>query len=333
VTTDAFAAWLGAEVLRDDALFNAALVGFGAFGFVHGLMLETVPAFLLQEFLADRVPYGPALRQAMSSLNLEALRRLTPLPAESPGRELYHLELIVNLHHLAENDANRGVYLKTYYRLPRPSDYRPEPFRNDRGHTYGDDTLAFIQQVLDRLGPGLNALLVPALVNQLFPMTFKAVQSEPRSMGETFNNTRFRGQVCSSAIAVAAADAFRVLDEIIRLNRQSPFPGGVALRYVKGGQATLGFTRFADTCVLELDGLDAPMSRRFLKSLWETMQKQGIACTVHWGKINEFVDAADVQWMYGRERIESWLACRARLLDATARKVFSNGFMQQCGLG
>ncbi|MDP3767424.1 MAG: FAD-binding protein, partial [Dehalococcoidia bacterium] len=48
VVTDAFIAKLGAEPLRDDAVFNAALVGLGSFGFIHGAVIETDPIFLLE---------------------------------------------------------------------------------------------------------------------------------------------------------------------------------------------------------------------------------------------------------------------------------------------
>ena len=35
----AFAESIGAESIKDDTLFNAALVGFGSFGIIHGVMI------------------------------------------------------------------------------------------------------------------------------------------------------------------------------------------------------------------------------------------------------------------------------------------------------
>ncbi|MDQ6608256.1 MAG: FAD-binding protein, partial [Bacteroidota bacterium] len=43
VVTDIFIQKIGAELIRDDILFNAALVSFGCFGFIHGVMIETAP--------------------------------------------------------------------------------------------------------------------------------------------------------------------------------------------------------------------------------------------------------------------------------------------------
>ena len=42
IVTDAFVAMLGAELVRDDAMFNAALVSFGSFGIVHAVLFEAV---------------------------------------------------------------------------------------------------------------------------------------------------------------------------------------------------------------------------------------------------------------------------------------------------
>ena len=68
VASDDFINWLGAEAIKDDELFNAAVVSFGSFGFIHGILLETEPIFLLEQFRAGNIVYNDALRFAMNNL-------------------------------------------------------------------------------------------------------------------------------------------------------------------------------------------------------------------------------------------------------------------------
>ena len=49
VASDQFIKWLDAEVIRDDHMFNAAVVSFGSFGVIHGVVIETEPIFLLEQ--------------------------------------------------------------------------------------------------------------------------------------------------------------------------------------------------------------------------------------------------------------------------------------------
>jgi hypothetical protein len=116
------------------------------------------------------------------------------------------------------------------------------------------------------------------------------------------------------------------------LNGETPFPGAVALRFVKGTKALMGFTHFEKTCVLEMDGVDSKTSRNFFEKMWNKLDELNIPFTMHWGKINFGLTAARVEKMYGANNIALWKGCRKQLLDADARKVFSNDFIKRCGL-
>ncbi|MOA38620.1 hypothetical protein D3C78_1603250 [compost metagenome] len=94
----------------------------------------------------------------------------------------------------------------------------------------------------------------------------------------------------------------------------------------------LGFTHFPQTCVLELDGVDAPGSRDFFKKVWQRLEELGIPYTLHWGKINFLLSPERVRKMYGNENVDKWLASRNALLTPECRKVFNNKFLEQCGL-
>jgi hypothetical protein len=330
-----FTDWLGvasADVHRDDELFNAALVSFGSFGFIHGVLLETEPLFLLEDFSAYRVPYGPAVQQLMTKLDLTGLHPWLQLPLQDPTRQPYHLTVIINPHQFDLTGTNpaHGVFVQLLFKAPHRSDYprRPAPAP---GFTYGDSTLGLIETVLNHLG-NLGAAVVPTLVNKLYPLAFANTHGTAGTMSETFDNTNIRGKAASAAIGIANHDVPRVLVEIQALNKQTPFPGVLGLRFVKGTKATLGFTRFPVTAVLEFDGVEAKVTRQFLEQMWARLEALNINYTLHWGKINFNLTPARLRKMYGDAAVNQWLGSRQRLLDAPTRRVFTNAFMERCGL-
>jgi hypothetical protein len=330
VASDDFIKWLGAEPIKDDDMFNAAVVSFGSFGFIHGILIETEPIFLLEQYRTGNIVYNDALKQAMNHLDFSAILNELPAPPVAPGKELYHFEILVNLQMFEPNNPQKGVYFKTMYKVPHRDDYT-KIVDDDRGFTYGDDLLGVMQTILDALGPGLSSLLVPGLVNKLFPLAFTANVSMTGTLGETFSNTKFRGKAASAAIGVHTADASTVLEEIVAINKDFPFAGALALRYVKGTDALLGFTHFDKTCIMELDGVDSKLSRTFIEKVWVRLEELSIPFTMHWGKFNFNLNPDLLQKMYG-ENLVKWKACRRSLLSNDAQKVFTNDFMVQCGL-
>ena len=113
----------------------------------------------------------------------------------------------------------------------------------------------------------------------------------------------------SAAIGIDASNASRVIEEIVSINKKNPFPGGIALRYVKGTEALLGFTHFHKTCIIELDGVDSGVSRTFFKKVWDRLEELDIPYTLHWGKINFNLNPTLLQKMYG-DNIAIWKECR-----------------------
>lgn len=330
VASPEFINWLGAELIRDDEMFNAAVISFGSFGLVNGVMMETDPLFLLEEHRLDMLPYNNALIKVVSALDFSELAPLLPVPMDDPVKKLYHLEMIVNPHHFRRNSRKKGVYVRLLYTLPYRDDYPKVP-RDDNGFMYGDDTLGVIETILDTIG-AVTPLLVPPLVNKLFPLAFKANGPALGTLGDIFINTRFRGQAASAATAIPMERIDEVMDIILKINSGTPFPGALACRFVKGTAATLGFTRYEHTCVLEMDGVDAAVSRDFFRNVWKALEEAAIPFTLHWGKLNFILNEALVRKMYGDDNVDSWINCRHQLMDEPTRKVFTNDFMQQCGL-
>jgi hypothetical protein len=331
--SDEFIHALGATAIRDDATFNAAIVSFGSFGIIHGMLIETEPLFLLQEFRFDNVAYTDQLTAALGSLDVNKLRGLLPgLPLESAAMKLYHLEINLNPFSFEKNNPAKGIYVRTFYKVPCPPDYVPDHDPLASAKTYGDDLTGIVSRVLDAAGPVLDRLIIGPLVNALFKTALRAAAPAPQTIGEIFRYTRFRGQIASAAFAIDVKDISAVLDEVLAVNAVNPFAGGIALRFVKGTAATIGFTRFANTCVVEMDGIDAPLTRKFFESVWNRLEKANLPYTLHWGKLNFILTEQRLQRMYGADKINSWKTCRQALLDGPTRRVFTNDFMKQCGL-
>ena len=330
VASDEFVSWLGAELVRNDDAFNSAVVGFGSFGFIHGVLLETEPIYLLKKSVRGPVAYNQQLRDAINTWDFSSIQHLLPYPLDSPDHKLYHFEVVVNPHRFAPEQEDKGVYVKTIYKVPYTPDY-PKPVDNSR-FQYGDELLGVMQAVLDHIGKPLRQKLIPPMVNKLFPLAYAAAEEMTGTIGEQFNNTKFRGKAASAAMAINSSDASRAIEEIVAINKKRAFAGALALRFIKGTQATLGFTHFNKTCVLEMDGVESRSSRRFFQNVWNHFEELGIPYTLHWGKINFILDSERVLRMYGETAVNKWKGSREALLDANTRKVFTNPFMQQCGL-
>ena len=105
----------------------------------------------------------------------------------------------------------------------------------------------------------------------------------------------------------------------------------IALRFVPGTRATLGFTRFPATCIIDIDGPYSTRTRSYFARIWQAMHDSGIPYGLHWGKVIG-LSMAETRRLYG-DRVDRWVTARRQLLpDATIREVFRNDFLDELGL-
>lgn len=313
LVTPAFATALGADLLQDDALFDAALVSFGSFGIIHGLLIEVEPIFLLEAY-RRRLPLNESLWQAMSALTFDAPE--LPYPGERP----YHFQVVLNPH-----DVAAGVYVTIMYKRPYRDDY-PRPSQGSGRFGPGDDAPAFIGLLSD-----LVPASIPALTQGILDSAYSPYEKQEGTLAEIFTNTDIQGRVASAAVGVSLDHARQALETVLAEHDASgPAAVVVALRYVQGSMATLAFTSFPSTCVIEIDGAQSGRTSQFYDRLWERLDRQGIPYTFHWGKQNN-LDAARLRQFYG-QRVERWLEARQRLLGVPERRLFSNDFLERLGL-
>jgi len=316
VTSSLFINRLGATLVRDDAIFNAAVVSFGSMGFIHAVVIETEPLYVL-EMSRFRVPIDGALRRALTTLDLSAVR--LPHPDEAP----LHFEALVNAH-----DIDGGAYITTMYRRPGDTPYTP-PSTDAPAFGPGDDILGVIGAVANLL-PGPVPAIINGLASQFYKTTERPVWG---THGEIFSGTDVRHGATSTEIGVALEDTAAALEVTLEAERAAgPFAGFIAMRFVRGSDATLAFTRFPMTCTIELPGAETRDTLRFFEATFNGLERAGIAHTLHWGQVGNY-SPQKVLSMYGPARVDSWKRARAFLLDEPARAVFANDFVKMCGLG
>jgi hypothetical protein len=313
VVTPAFAAALGAELWRDDALFEAALVSFGSFGILHGLLIEAEPLFLLEAY-RQRLRLTEPLWQAISTLTFD----VPTLP--HPGERPYHWQVVFNPHDLAG-----GGYVTVMYKRPYRDDYTPPP-RTPGRFGPGDDAPAFIGLLTD-----LVPAAIPQLTQEILTSAYAPYDKQEGTLAEIFSNTDLRGRLASTAIGVSLDHARETVEAVLAEHAQrDPAAVVVSLRYVQGSSATLAFTHFPTTCVLEIDGVQSSRTNDFYTRVWARLERQGIPYTFHWGKQHN-LDAVRVRRLYGL-RVEDWLAARRQLLGAAERRLFANALLERLAL-
>ena len=332
VTSPVFHQKIGAEVIIDDDLFNAALVSFGSFGVIHGVLLDIEDKFLLEQKLA-RVPFDSDMEKAVTLGDLSAIQRHLKYPLSDNDHALYHFEMAINPHDFEYNNAKKGVYVRSMYKVHNTDLPRRNPI--EKRYTYGDDTLGLMQAVLDSVETSfgfINRALIPKLVNALFDVAYDRPEEATGTIGETFNTTKFRGKLFSAAFGIEIKDVKKVTDVILTINKKTKLAGVMAFRFVKGTKATLGFTKWENSCVLELDGADASINYQFMNEMAAELERNSIDFTLHWGKINRLLDRRLVNKMYGEESVSQWKKQRSRIMHQDVQKMFNNEFMQACGL-
>ncbi|CAN5618589.1 hypothetical protein BH10BAC3_BH10BAC3_39410 [soil metagenome] len=315
VVSESFIRNLDTELIRDDDLFDAALVSVGAFGIIHGVLIETEDLYLLECYMR-RMPYNDSLKRLMTTLDFTDSE--LPFGSERP----YHFAVSLNPY-----DMDGGAYVYSFYKRPYHEDYVRHVNPDPNGLGPGDDGPCFIGKIVHVLPD-----LVPMVVNKALAGALKPYEKVFGTLGEIFNNTTLHGKLLSAAIGVSIEDVNRVADMLLETNQEKgPFLGLFAFRFVKQTKATLGFTRFDHTCVFELDGAFSSDTSNFFREVWKRLDEENISYTTHWGKVNE-LDFDKINKMYGSSNVDAWIEARNKLLDADTMKVFTNPLMKQWGL-
>lgn len=329
----ALARQLEAKYVADDELFNAALVSFGSFGVIHGMLLEVEDAYKLKVYRFSTAWDGE-LRELIGNLDFSNYGEL-PIPFQKP----HHFEILINPFKVSPSDASSDkeeqVFVTIMYKVPEstPGFTCKKTCEGPNKSGFGDGT-----------GKAAAALDFPPVRNLAFPLIASSQigadfdefsqdlkPKEIRTRGEVFGNTTTRGPTASLAIAVKAEDAVTVVDKILKLNEEcGPYPIAVPVRFLAGSSATLGFTQYSPTAVVELDGILSGSAEEIHSKLTSELRDSEIPHSYHWGKLH-LSDENGLRASYG-ERVDRWLTARNRLLNENSRKIFSSNYFSCLGL-
>ncbi len=323
VLKPSLAAALGAAVIRDDALFNAVVVGLGAFGIIHNVIIETRPRFLLESVNIDsdgtgaKLTLDAAMRNVIETLDFDG----HPALQSATGLQPYFFQPIID-----PNSNPPEVLVTLMYEKPWTTGYQPDYNMAASKFGPGFDFLSVIGQLLDIYQDGVP-LFAQIAIAALFD-----TNSRTGSWGEMFGYKTPRTKVASGTVAVPLNRALETLDQLIGINNAiGPTPVVFGCRYVKKSPALLAMNRFDTTFVVSIDGIFNNTTLQFFDQIPQKMEQAGIPFTQHWGKTNGYTPAR-VQNAYGAD-LTAWTDARHQLLpDPGDRALFTNDYMIQRGI-
>ena len=303
-----------ADLIRDDEVFNAAVVSFGTFGIIAAMAIETSPIYHLDFPAISDIPHD------------DLKTKLAGFAAADP--DLYHYEFIFDPH-ARDPVAMEGAAKKVPFDHPRPTPVPRWIVRDKNGYA-----------------PGINILRVVGLLRFLPPRIPTRLQFKQYRKIALLNKVRGTpGQLYTSSIyylegytesafAVSVKDAPKMIDICSAVAREVRLPSIGQVRLCHRSQATLGFTQHAPkTAVFEFGMINDERFPDFERRMDKALRDEGIRYTVHWSK-NSGISPDQLKYMYGAAKIASWKAARRQVFgnDAVLMKMFESDAMVRAGL-
>ena len=311
VASQSLAQRLGARIVRDDDKFNAALVSFGAMGFVMGYIINAEPLYHLESWRRV-VPYDGLVKALMTTLDVDLVPMIVPsLPVHAD--KIWHVEVVLNPH----DPANAYLTIMERWDTNRQLS-APEPVGTS---TPGDDLLS----VIGGLTSALPSSAGPA-TSTLLNMTFGdrgPVVATPRG---TFTAPTVRGAALSVEVGVPHDRSVDAVDLLMSCPEIKKYAGIIACRFVKASSALLAFTQFPVTCTIELPGVKNAHTQHFYDAAYAKFFASDIPVTAHWGQIYPVGD--EILAAYGTN-LHRWLAARRALLSPQMQAVFDHATTPQ----
>lgn len=322
VVNQSWADKFGATLISNDTLFNSALVSFGSFGIIHGVMIETRDQFLLRAYRTIE-PLNADLWDSIGALNFKQAN--LPMPVD----KLYHFEVFFNPN--AGTPPGEAIVMYMFEEDWR-DDYTPPIWHSGTGGLSASG-LDVMGQLVSAL-PMSIAKIIKGPLNDEVRKKF-APYEKVGAIRDLFRGEPTRGKTLACGVGMDhsnAEKALRIAFDKYK-NFGSVLPLLLSVRYVKGTRATLGFTKFPTTCILELDAVNASETQNYIKAVWKGLEDAGIPFTLHWGKFNTYLTGPRVLKMYGQPAVNEWKASRAALMEsADVSRVFDNTFLKSAGL-
>ncbi len=319
---------MDARIIRNDDVFNAALVGLGSMGFIHGVVIEAEDLFLLHRFV-KKVPKTEALKLA-DTLDFSSYNPKIP-GFDYIGVRPFHYKVFINPYNENENEYPvEFIYKMPYYDNYKADFGNPIPFQKQ--FVYLDLIYLFIK--IAEKSPKIIGTLINALKTSILPEEEKTTVGK---LSEIFWDAGFQGKAFACSFGVSHNNSSKALELLAELTREHPVPGIFAMRFVKKSKATLAFSRFPFTCMIEIDGIqwsdqDNLISLKdYSTKIIEVLKNNNFPFTIHWGKNANWEFPSLIKHMYGTN-VKKWKEIRSSLLSKPMQDVFTNNFLKSTKL-
>ena len=342
VLADAVAASFADEVIRDDAVFEDCLVHLGGMGIVNGVVFELVPR---DTFSVVRIK---------RKVGAEWLAHLTAGDFHGVARMLGHdlepayYEVQVDPFDLYNSPALHTLYFRQT--TPPPSREKVEIINVLDGlgaltGLYQSDAIWGAQAAAPAFPPDIFAYYAAYFFKET-PGSTPVGSATWGDLHDTPPKARLRGEIYTSAFALNRTDLVKALAllSVVMPQAYAALPDGrrfrhllYTLRFVSNPAGTMAFTRFAESVVLDMEGLMlSPSSEILGHATCTALDTVHIPYCPHWGKLQP-PTAAKVEQEFGpsddpESRVSRWRATRDRLVPEAARGVLWNKALYEWAL-
>jgi FAD/FMN-containing dehydrogenase len=314
VLNDDFLRNINAERLRDDDVFNAAVVSLGAFGMITAVAIETEKMYQLK------------FRPIRDCCYADLKDRLNHFNYDDPP-DLYHYEFIFDPYSRTKT-VMEAVATKI---PPTPAHRTPKPMwiiRDDKGFAPGDSLPALALKL--HLFAGANTSFQYDLYRKT--CLLNDVTGTPGQL-YTATVSYLKGDT-ECAIGVRIDQAAKMLEISEEVVKQMSLPAIAQVRAVKSTSALLGFTSLSPTTLVFEYGLaNDDTFPAFQEKLLAALEAEQVAYTLHWSK-NAGIDRGRLEKMYGQDRIDRWRKARRQVFqnNESLMQVFDNDHLVRAGL-
>ena len=199
-----FANRINARIIRNDDLFNAALVGLGSFGFIHGIVIEVEDRFLLNRYV-KKIDKNTALQLAQS---MDFKNSNFQIQGETDGSGKpnlpFHYKVFINPY---INDPQYVVEIM--YKKPYRASY-PDPVPRIKTAVYRDLILLF-EHIAGKYKNSIPKL-IKILQTSILPPVDLAVTG---TLGEIFWDANFQGRAYACSVGIDHRDSPKALELLV----------------------------------------------------------------------------------------------------------------------
>jgi hypothetical protein len=328
---DDLAAWFQTQCgfptanLKDDDAFFATQVSLGSLGFVHSVVVETVPLYRLSGRMIPRPLGDAAVFDAIRTMNTKPLH-------PDVGDRPYHFSVLINPYAAA---GSPGLFVGLYWKVG--VDGAPFADPSPAIPMAPSDTANLIASLIKLLDGPLAGPIVEHIISSVLTSQNPAARFPPAFPGQVFGPTTLPpGYGESTEIVVdqaRAVDAIIVVLKAIEAQRQQGrhLLGAIGVRFVPRTRALLGMNVAGMNCYMELGSLrnsDIPLIHQ---ACWKALDDAHIPYTCHWGQQHS-LNPGHLNAYFGA-RFERWKAARDRILATpTAKTVFTAPSLAALGL-